>query len=92
MKKKDKGMQISFSQEMVINYVLKTKKAWSNEDPNKSYIISEKGGPQILGKGTMVFMGTFKAHLWHRGDYQFTTRILNIFGNDLLCYEFKKIS
>ena len=41
---------------------------------DKSWIISEDGAPQYDELGRYWFVGTFVAHLWHRGDYRFEVK------------------
>ena len=87
----EKKMHITFSQEMVINLAVDRPKCWSNDDPNKSYIIAEAGGPQMANDGRMWFIGSFVAHLYHRGNFRFDAKFENIGGKQYVSVDHKKI-
>lgn len=87
----DKKMHITLSQEMVINLAVDRPKNWREESPAKSYIIFEAGGPQIAEDGRTWFIGSFIAHLYHRGDYRFDTKFERIGGKQYVSVGHKKI-
>lgn len=82
-------MKITFSQEMVINLALDNPKAFSMD--GKSYIIAEKGAPQMAEDGRTWFIGSFVAHLWHRGIYHFVSKFETIGGKQYISVEHKKM-
>ena len=53
-----------------------------NYNREKSYIICESGTTITRKYGGDWFVGTFHAHIWHRGDYRFETIFKIVNGYD----------
>lgn len=80
-------MEITASQDYAIAFSLGT----FNYHRDKSYIVCESGSNQKDKGGHNVFIGTFTAHLWHRGDYRFTCELEDIFGKQYYSVDKEKV-
>ena len=85
-------MHITLSQEMVINLAVDRPKNWREDGADQSYIIMEAGSPQMANDGREWFIGSFIAHLWHRGNYRFDCKFENIGGKQYVSVDHKKIA
>lgn len=88
--KQNKEMHITASQDAVISLAIggRGRKPYNRE---KSWIVSEAGGPQMAENGREWFIGSFIAHLWHRGTYRFDTKFERIGNAQYVSCEHKKI-
>lgn len=86
----NKKMHITASQDAIISLALgrRDRKPYNRE---KSWIVAEAGGPQMAENGREWFIGSFIAHLWHRGTYRFDTKFERIGNHQYVSCDHKKV-
>lgn len=79
-------MEITNNQDYAIAFSLGT----FNYHREKSYIICESGTNTTDKAGRSVFIGTFTAHLHHRGNFKFTCALEDIMGKQFYSVDKEK--